>query len=42
MWDEWPLRLMIAAYVAFLLMLIVITIALARTPATNARHSAAV
>ena len=31
--DELPLRLMIAAYIAFLLVLTVITIALARRPA---------
>ena len=37
MWDEWPLRLMIAAYVAFLLVLLVITIALTLTRTRSGR-----
>ena len=31
MWDEWPLRLMIGAYVVFLLVLLMVVIALTRT-----------
>jgi hypothetical protein len=35
--DEWPLRLMIGAYVVFLLVLLVVVIALTRTRTRSGR-----